>query len=34
MENGAKKNARVSAAPFVVPIWASNRFAGPFITAV
>ena len=40
MENGAKKknstgkHARVSAAPFLAPIWASNRFAGPFVTAI
>ena len=40
MENGAKKknstgkHARISAAPFLAPIWASNRFAGPFITAI
>ena len=25
-------HARVSAAPFLAPIWLSNRFAGPFIT--
>ena len=39
MENGAKKkrstgkHARLSATLFLAPIWASNRFAGPFITA-
>ena len=39
MENGAKKkkstgkHARVCAALFLAPIWVSNFFAGPFITA-
>ena len=28
------KHVRVSAALFLAPIWASNRFAGPFITAI
>ena len=27
------KHACASAAPFLAPIWRSNRFAGPFITA-
>ena len=39
MENGAKKkiqqdSMRVSAALFLAPIWASNRFASPFITGI
>ena len=40
MENGAKKKhstgkySRVSAALFLAPILASNRFPGPFITAI
>ena len=28
------KHARVSAAPFLAPIWRNNRFAGPFIAAI
>ena len=31
--NSTGKHARVSAALFLAPICASNRFAGPFITA-
>ena len=33
-KNSTGKHARVSAALFLAPIWASNRFAGPFITAI
>ena len=33
-KNSTGKHARVSAAPFLVPIRGSNRFAGPFITAI
>ena len=31
--NETEKHARVFAAPFLAPIWVSNFFAGPFITA-
>ena len=28
-----RQHARVSASPFLAPLWRSNRFAGPFIIA-
>ena len=31
--NWTEKHVRVFAAPFLAPIWVSNVFAGPFITA-
>ena len=33
-KNSTGKHARVSAAPFLAAICASNRFAGPFVTAI
>ena len=31
--NKLNRNARIFAAPFLAPIWVSNFFTGPFITA-